>query len=356
MKLLLVCPNSDSYMPYLKYYTEILAKLEIQYDTIYWDRLHDLRKSDFVYSDKKKIHKRGFIDYYKYSKFVLSILKKDSYEFIIIFSIQMYFFLQKTLTREYFNKYILDVRDYHILIHFINKKILSTSLTQLIVSSPAYKRWLPADVKNKVLVSHNASFDSSQKIELCDDSSKINISYIGALRDYKINKLFLLSLKKSNKINILYHGYGLVNDEIKKVINKYDIPNATLTGRYDKSQEYKLYRDSTIINVLRFNDGINNRTALPNRLYNTVYYGKPLLAFKGTYLSELIIEYDLGIVIDNFDNLENKIITYMSNLNRSNFDQNRNRFLSVINKENKVFVEKITNILSDYKVGQKNEY
>ena len=104
-----------------------------------------------------------------------------------------------------------------------------------------------------------------------------------------------------------FHGEGKINNDIIKYINANNIKNVYLTGRYKERRGKKiLYRKSDLINVLRYFNGINNKTALPNRLYNSVIYGKFMLAFEGTYLSELIKRYNLGIVIDSFDNLEGK--------------------------------------------------
>ena len=96
-----------------------------------------------------------------------------------------------------------------------------------------------------------------------------------------------------------------------------------------------------MINVLRYNDSINNKTALPNRLYNSTINGIPMIAFKGTYLSEIIEKYKLGLVLESFDNVEIKIQEYINNFAYNDYEELRKMFLVKVIKENEYFYKEI---------------
>jgi len=343
MKVALICPSNILYMPYVGNYEMILKENNINYDIINWDRFHiENIDNNLKYRDFKIGHQRNFFDYYKYKKFIINCLNMVHYDKVIVFGIQLTFFLKNILQKKFKYKYIIDIRDYNKIINFFNiKKVIDNSYFT-VISSPGYKEWLPNS--GKYIINHNtqiSSINTLKEVKQFKKKDKINIAYIGAIRDLQININLINSLKNSDRINIYFHGEGKINNDIIKYINANNIKNVYLTGRYKKEEEENLYRKSDLINVLRYFNGINNKTALPNRLYNSVIYGKFMLAFEGTYLSELIKRYNLGIVIDSFDNLEGKVINFLYNINIEDYNNGRIAFVEKVLKENREFEVKV---------------
>lgn len=344
MKIALICPSNMLYMPYVDNYTKIFDEINVDYSVINWDRLKIEKDNEFTYRDSKIGHQRGFLDYFKYSRFVLNILKKNNYDKVVVFGIQLVFFLKRYLIKEYRDRYIIDIRDYNKIIKYfkIEKTIAHSNFT--VLSSPGYKEWLPKS--NKYIINHNTKIESlDELIEVkpfdLSSGNKISVGCIGALRDYKINIDFIESLRNSEIVQLNYHGEGDINEDISKYLFEHDIKNVKLTGRYDKKEEPELYIKNNIINVLRYNDGINNKTALPNRLYNATIYGKPMLAFEGTYLSEIVKKYNLGIVVESFDNIETVILQYINDFKLEFYENGRTLFFETVIKENKEFRDRL---------------
>ena len=320
MKVALICPSNMLYMPYVENYTNILNETGTDYNIINWDRFKIEKESEFTYKDFKVRHQRNFFDYFKYSRFVLNILKKHNYDKIIVFGIQLVFFINKYLIKHYRDNYVIDIRDYNRIINFFDIKKAIDNSTFTVLSSPRYKHWLPTC--NNYVENHTTKIDSLDELKeiqpfYLSNCNKISVGSIGSLRDIRINLEFIQSLKDSKIIQLNFHGEGDNDNYILRYLSEHDIENVNLTGRYTRDEEESLYSKNEIINVLRYNDGINNKTALPNKLYNSAIYGKPMLAFEGTYLAEIIKKYNLGIVVDSFDNIEKKIIDYIKNINLS---------------------------------------
>lgn len=348
MKIALICPSNILYMPYVDNYTKIFDEINLDYSVINWDRFKIEKDSEFTYRDSKIGHQRSFLDYFKYSRFVLNILKKNNYDKVVVFGIQLVFFLKSHLIREYSNKYIIDIRDHNRVIKYFNIEKAVNHSNFTVVSSLGYKEWLPNS--NKYVINHNTIIESLgelREVKPFDLSSgnKISIGCIGALRDHKINIDFIESLRNSETVQLNYHGEGDINQDISKYLLSHGIENVNLTGRYDKEEEPELYKKNNIVNVLRYNDGINNKTALPNRLYNAVIYGKPMLAFEGTHLSEIIKDYNLGIVIESFDNIERELMEYIYNFKFEPYENGRSLFFESVIKENKEFFTKIEDFI-----------
>lgn len=347
MKIVLVCPSNLLYMPYVENYIEILDNNKIKYDLITWNRFNlENEEGKYQYTDNKYGHQRNIYDYYKYKKFVVSILKKNQYKQIIVFGIQLSFILRKLLLNKYENNYIIDIRDRNKLINFfdISRVIESSNFT--VLSSKGYKEWLPNS--EKYIINHNTRLKKEASLDLISEplkkNKKIVISYIGAIRDYNVNLELIKSLRNSKKIQLDFHGEGPINQLLLDYIEANKINNVEISGRYERKYENNLYEKSDMINVLRYNEGINNATALPNRLYNAVIKGKPLVALPGTYLSEVIEAYSLGLVLDSQKDIEQQIMDYVNNFDRTIYDENRRRFIESVIFENKEFENFLSNL------------
>lgn len=335
-KILIVCATNTSYMPYLNNYLDEFNKKNIQYDLLVWDRMSISEDGcKYIYKDDKNTVGRSFIDYLKFSLYVNKVLKQN-YSKVLIFSIQLAFFCQRILTTKYKNRFILDIRDYHKLIKGINKKRLVKNSFAVVISSPGYKVFLPKNYK--YIINHNTTIDSIDKIdnnEVLSDSKYI--TYMGAIRDLDINMKLVDSLRGSQ-----FEAYFAGESDNSKILKEYCEKNdykVRFSGRYLKKDEINIYKDTLLVNVLRYNDSLNNSIALPNRLYNAPIFSRPLLAFKGTYLASIIEKYNLGLVIEDFKDLDKQIRDYIFSFNYEKYNQGRIKFLKSVIDDNNLFIK-----------------
>ncbi|MCR1849918.1 hypothetical protein NSA42_11560 [Paeniclostridium sordellii] len=347
MKIALICPSNIIYMPYVNNYKKILEEYNVCYDIINWDRfnIENLNKG-YTYKDSKIGHKRNFTDYLKYKKFIEQKLYTQKYDKIIIFGIQLSYFLKSTLLRKFKDKYIVDIRDFNKIIKFFKFKKLLQNSSYVVISSHGYREWLPRS--EKIIINHNMAKNTLENIEYSKrifEKDTLNIACIGAIRDYEINVNLINSLKNNEKFKVCFYGEGVINGDIEEYSKMKNIKNVELTGRYEPKEERSLYMKSDLINVLRYNDGINNKTALPNRLYNSAVYGIPMIAFKGTELSKYIEKYNLGLVLESFDEIEYQINKYVKEFEVEKYNRLRMGFLEEVIKENSIFEEKIKNFI-----------
>ena len=343
MRIALICPSNMLYMPYVSNYEKILQAQEVEYEIINWDRFHIEDNGQLLkYKDSKIGHQRNVLDYLKFSTFVKEKLKSREYNKVIVFGIQVVFFLKSILRNNYKGQYILDIRDYNRIIKFFNIKKVIADSAFTVISSPGYKDWLPQS--EKYLVNHNTQISSLEELEETSIDSivgQVDIANIGAIRDYAINIDFIEALKNSSIFNLYFHGEGNINKDISKYLKTNNIQNVYLTGRYKKEDEMALYRRSDLINLLVPNDNINSRTLLPNRLYNSVLYGKPMLAFEGTYLAEQIKEYELGMIVNSFDDIAQIIKDYLNKFDLTNYQKGRRSFFENVIEENNHYTAKL---------------
>ncbi|WP_203363365.1 hypothetical protein [Bacillus sp. REN10] len=343
MRIALICPSNMLFMPYVENYIRVLQQHQVDYTVINWDRFQINDKQEiFVYRDKKKGHRRNYYDYVQFKKFIINKLEKNQFDRLIVFGLQISYFLHRYLIKNYKNNYIIDIRDHHKLMKFFHIKKFIHHSYFTVISSPAYCSWLPNS--DKYVINHNTVIDNLKELQPIQkrfNKEQLNVSCIGAIRDYDINIEFIYSLKNHSNITLYYHGEGDINTNIENYLSRNNIQNVKLTGRYKKEDEKDLYMKSDLINVLRLNDGINNQTALPNRLYNAALNGRPMIALKGTSLTEEIQKYNLGLVVETLENVDQKIISYMERFDLAKYEAGRVDFFRKIIKDNAIFNSKL---------------
>lgn len=346
MKIALICPSNKLYMPYVKNYEHILMEQKIDYDMMNWDRFHIEEESRNTYRDEKAGHQRGFFDYLKYKRFIIQRLNNQKYDKLIIFGIQLTYFLKETLLESFNGKFIVDIRDYNKILHFFDIGKIIEASDHIVLSSSGYKKWLPKS--DKYVINHNTQITSMIEMvpaQAVFSKEKVSLTNIGATRDYKVNRKLLYKLKNKERFHLNYHGEGEINALLKRYLNENHISNASVTGRYTAEEEASFYENSDLINVFRLNDSINNRTALPNRLYKAALYGKPLVTLKGSYLAEQILTYQLGIVADTLENIDQLIIEYIRDFDLQVYRQGRIDFFSKVIEENTIFKNNVLTFL-----------
>lgn len=330
MKVALICPTNTEFMPYLNYYIDFFKLYNIEVTLFVWNRF---RKENIianeVFNDKKEGVRRNFFDYYEYTRFVKKRILESEYDRIVVFGLQMTFFLGNVLMKKYKNKYIVDIRDYNLIFRLRNFRQIFKRAFGIVISSPGYKTWLPKKIN--YIICHNVSINDLTDLEIRSNQSRnrpLRISYIGLIRDYKANLELIRYLGNNINYDIYFHGYMDPDNPLIRFVLKNEIRNVFFTGKYEMNDEPKLYLDSDFISILLPNSDINSRTLLPNRLYKAALFGKPILTLSGTYFSRIVSEYNLGVIFDksNFSSTD----LLVEKINQVCLNENQARFIKDI--------------------------
>lgn len=342
MNVLLICPSNNLFMPYVSNYTLILDDLGVEYVLQIWDRFGIEEPSPFVFKDDKVGHARTLRDYLQYRNHVRKVMKRYHFDKVIVFGLSLGFFLSKFLMQHYKERYILDIRDYHKVLNLWNPSKVIADSYATVVSSPMFQTWLPPN--HEYFVNHNSAIYRLPDLvqpNVERKKEKVNISYIGSVAHYDINRQLIQALRNSEWCILEFHGQGTASNEIIALVEAEKIENVKVTGIYDKADESSLYSNSDMVNMVLSSDSVNNRTCLPNRLYNACLYGKPLLTNTGTFVSDIIRDYNLGLVLNNFDDVENQIRSYWNEFDEDAWVSGRDCFLQSVVHDNIVFRDKV---------------
>lgn len=348
MKVLLIGPSNYSLMPYLHKYKQNLISMNVDVDTLEWDRMGLGAKSKYIYSDNKIGFSRGVLDYLKFSRFVKEVIKTGEYQKIVVFSLQSAFFLRGILKNDLKEKFILDIRDWNSILKFYNFNSIINHSKFTVLSSPGFRNFLPKN--NNFFISHNipSGFNLNKIDEFKPnlDLSNIIISSIGSFRNYPENMELLNELGNDSSFKIEYHGEGPDSIKLSSFVKNKGFSNVILSGKYNFEDEDNFYRNISFVNILEYSN-IFSKFLLPNRLYKAVFFSCPVIVFGGSFLSEIIEKYNLGCVVFRGNSIKESIISYLKNFDLSTYFNGRQQFLEIVNHDELVFQEMLKTFVQE---------
>lgn len=353
MKVLLIYPANRDTGPYIRYYTDVFETIAIPFEYITWNRNGgdlEAQQNEVTYNKKSlpsDTPVKKLLSYCSFAQYVKAHLKRNKYDLVVVFTIQCALSIASVLKSEYAGRYILDIRDYSPTLRIPFANIRMTTLVRnsyfTAISSPAFKAFLPHS-ENKYVVSHNVGianlYQYQDKIVF---HSPIRVLTIGQIRDLSMNMEILKVLSGSESFQLSYSGYGRVMECLRAFADSLNANNVIFSGRYEKSEEANIVMGQDFINAVVSND-LNSRLLLTNRLYLSVYFGKPIIVRNdGSYQSELVKKYRLGVVFDEFSSIPQAIETYISNFQFDDYNVDRRKFIGRINEAMELFRRRIEN-------------
>lgn len=356
MKFLIVAFHPRSMTPYAQQYEDIIVKYGYDYDILFWDRFSNgpLEKNgnQFIFhrictlggSKLKKIY-----PFYLFRKTLKEIIKNENYNKIIILNTMPGFLLHDILLSKYSNNYILDIRDYTyekygFYLRIIHKLINNSSFTA--ISSRGFKKFLGES--DKLVVNHNISNleDACDKPTLYEHKKPITIGFVGAVRYFDENVALIKSMQNFRNIRLSYVGRQLTDCHLDAYCKRNKYNHIKFLGEFKNQDKSRIYEDIDIINSLYGNKSMEVCAALPNRLYDALIFKKPILTTKGTYLSEVVLKYGIGLALSDSQTYtpqeyQKSISEYIGYFNSQKFIKNTNDLLKKVKKEQRFFHQRI---------------
>lgn len=283
--------------------------------------------------EPKKYHKR-IINIFKAYFTLMKITKKRSDLYVL--SQDMLFvslFLRK-------KKWLYEIGDIRTLnnslfneVYKYIQKVILKKIDSIIVTSPKFKDYLHTSfgvgkdnieiIENKMSptvfpVNNQAKFKSIKE-------SNFTLGIIGLFRYKNIIHLLESYKKLQPKFNIQIWGMGPLKSEMEKY---YDCKKINYNGEFKYPDDLRnIYTQISISFVMYDNKDLNVRLALPNKLYESLYFKKPMIVSENTFLGEKVNELDVGICWDQKD-----MDGLIENLDSKEFIQKYNNYERSFNK------------------------
>lgn len=148
----------------------------------------------------------------------------------------------------------------------------------------------------KLAIIHNSPQVVSMYKKIPNSNGKTKIVYVGILQEHRLLKEILQYIIKCIDLEIHIAGFGKHEDIVREYSDKYE--NVFYYGKISYQETLELEQEADIMLAI-YDPTIENHVfAAPNKFYEGLMLGKPLIMVNGTGMSEFVEQYDLGVVIE----------------------------------------------------------
>lgn len=351
-KIAILSATNIKHMSLISLYTEILNNHNVPYDIIYMDKYdedepfecaHKYRYVNLIGRKWPKIFKR--IKYMMFVPYAIRILRRNKYDFIIVWNDVAIFMFAEYLGRFMKGKYCLNVRDdmeyRNPLYKRMYKRCFANSAFNTI-SSKGYLTFLPKSASYIPINSLNLSVLKGMKIHerMRQNTEPIRIGYIGYVRFFERNQQLMEIFANDPRFEL--HYYGKNANVLKEYAEQKGIKNTAFHDSFPVQDTKQYLEKIDIINNLYGNETVNLRTAISIKFFHALYSRIPILVNTGTYIGEIATQLGVGFYVERIDDktLPDRLFAWYRKIEFEKLNKACDKFLEDAMKENAIF-EKI---------------
>ena len=198
--------------------------------------------------------------------------------------------------------YVYDIYDYYVDAHriprviryFVEKKdinIINNSDATIICTEERMEQIRKATPK-RVVVIHNSPDIS----ELSTDNIEYDYAYCGTLGNKRLIKEIVNDYSKHCDLKFIFAGSGANSSLLRCYDEKY--PNFQYLGSVSYKTVLEIESKSKIISAIYDPSYRNHKLCAPNKFYEAMGLGKPVIVCRGTGIDKVVEKYGIGMVID----------------------------------------------------------
>ena len=300
-------------------YVSFYKRVGIEHTIVGWDRNCEGLQRDhyYFYRYKAGVNVGGvkaIWNHLKWMKFVFSTLRNHP-EVTTIHACDLNCAFPAAVFKKWFKKdvrLLFDSCDWFSA-SLGNNKIMKFVFTQmekfackmsdeLIICEPERKDLIAFPLKKEPLILPNIPEISREILNVNNASQyKFNndwptVAYFGRLSSERFHKE-LLSLSQTMKFNLLIAGFGSKDIE-ELCVSCSNRDNVKYFGRVDMKTGLEMSMSADLIYAMYCKTNRNNVYAAPNKFYEALFLGKPIITTKGTILENKVVSNNIGYVIE----------------------------------------------------------
>lgn len=169
-----------------------------------------------------------------------------------------------------------------------------------IICTEERKQQIRGSHPKKLVVIHNTpsseQMSADSGLEFKSDSDRVKLAYVGILADERLLTGIGNVISRHNDVELHIAGFGVLEPLYLKLSKEFD--NIFYYGRIPYDQALELETKCDIMTAIYNPADENCRMAAPNKFYESLMLGKPVFMTRGTGMSTVVEEYDIGELID----------------------------------------------------------
>ncbi len=210
------------------------------------------------------------------------------------------------------------------LLKYIDIFLIRHSMLTVLTSAGFAKFFFGKNTPKNIIIQPNrldfSFFDKKRPDNIVPRSiDSLNFSYVGAFR-YP-NTVFRFARLIGEKYpNHQFHFYGdsIFRNEVIEIANSFD--NVKYHGPFKNPDDLvNIYSNIDIVVACYDTQSINERIAEPNKLYEALYFRKPIIVSENTFLAERVKELGCGFVINATN--DHSIISFLNSITRNDLER-----------------------------------
>lgn len=178
----------------------------------------------------------------------------------------------------------------------------------VILCTEKRKEQINRSFPKKIEIIHNTPYEKILKNKYLKNSEKIRLVYVGVLlKEERLIEELINIVKENKNYELHIGGFGVLEKEIKEISDKYK--NIIFYGKISYDKTLELENQCDIMTAIYDPQKRNHYYAAPNKFYEALMLGKPLIMVKNTGMSEIVEKNNnIGEIIDfNKESLEKGI-------------------------------------------------
>lgn len=278
------------------------------------DRFEKFENIDIEFFRRKSVYGSGIknlINLILFQMFLLNKLIKYRKKYDIVFSCDLDTGIISRIVSKIFRKrMIYDIYDYYIDCHNLPSwlsnfaerqeiKNINYADVTIICTEQRKEQINKAHPKNLIVIHNSPEIPKNitdMESVVQSKSNKLKIVYVGILQDDRMLCEVGEAIKKYPQYELHIGGFGKYEEYFKDLAKKHE--NIFFYGSLDYGSVLKLESECDIL-FATYNPKIkNHKYSAPNKLYEAMALGKPIIVCKNTGIDKIVEENKLGKVIN----------------------------------------------------------
>lgn len=180
-------------------------------------------------------------------------------------------------------------------------KIIDNADATIICTEERVKQIYGSNPK-KLIIIHNTpmNYDNNKVFEFDKPISKVKVCYVGILQDGRLLTEIGDYFSKNHNVDFYIGGFGKLESLYKKLSDENE--NIHFFGKIPYDETLALEKFCDIMLGIYDPSVENHRYAAPNKFYESLFLGKPIVMVKNTGMSSIIEKNQVGVLIDYNEN------------------------------------------------------
>lgn len=218
-------------------------------------------------------------------------------------------FVASIYAKKFHKKLVYHILDYYVDAHGLRKTVLEKPVRSLehavingadatIICSEKRKAQIAGSLPKRLTVIHNtpSAAQLRPRDSKTQQTGRIKIVYVGILEPSRLLKDIVATVSENKSLELHVGGFGTLEGFFENQSRTFD--NIYYYGRLTYDHTLSLENECDIMLAIYDPAIENHRFAAPNKFYESLMLGKPVIMVRGTGMSEVVAENDIGELIE----------------------------------------------------------